>query len=134
MASFKMPAIDPAKAFQFLYIEDCGPCDPGHGSGSCPHCGAEGRYIYYWAEFGKVRGAMAGCYNALTSRIKKDDIDSFMAVLAKKLATGKTLNSWQKTVIRMQQFIAEGKYSTDWCQQKIKEAIAAQKKYAFTRQ
>jgi len=112
-------------------MEDCGPCDDGHFTGNCPHCGAPGRYIYVWAEYGERRGAMAGCYAALTGRIKKNDIDTFMTVLAKKLATGKPLNSWQKTVLRMQQFMSEGKYSPDWCQQKIKEAVADQKKYAF---
>lgn len=131
MPTIKSPEIDASKAFQFLYIDDCGPCDGGIGSGNCPHCGADGRYIYYWAEYGKVRGAMAGCYAALTGQIKMDDIDKFMTVLAKKLATGKPLNGWQKTVIRMQQFMTEGKYSPDWCQQKIQEAVADQKRYAF---
>jgi hypothetical protein len=126
-----MPEIDNTKAFQFLYMQDCGPCDPGCGSGQCPHCGADGRYIYYWAEYGKVRGAMAGCYNALTGRVKKDDIDTFMTVLATKLAKGKPLNGWQKTVLRMQQFITDGKYPAEWCNQKIKEAVADQRQYAF---
>lgn len=130
-STFKMPEIDATKAFQFLYVQDCGPCDPGHGSGTCPHCGADGRYIYVWAEYGKTRGAMAGCYAALTGRIKKDDIDFFMTGLAKKLAKGKPLNGWQKTVMRMQQFIADGKYSPEWCYQKINEAVADQKRYAF---
>jgi hypothetical protein len=74
---------------------------------------------------------IAACFSALTGRLQKGDSDKFMEVLAKKLATGKPLNGWQKTVLRMQQFITEGKYSLEWCQQKINEAIADQKRYAF---
>lgn len=124
---------DPTKAFQFLYMQDCGPCDFGGGSGCCPHCGAEGRYIYYWSEFGEIRGAMKGCYKALTGRIDKDDYTKFMETMCEKQTKDKPLNGWQKTVLRMQQFISDGKYSVEWCEQKIHEAIADQKRYAFSR-
>ena len=76
---------------------------------------------------------MAGCYKALIGVLEKGDDDRFYENMAKKLATGKPLNGWQKTVLRMQQFMTEGKYSTEWCQQKIKEAIADQKRYAFNK-
>ncbi len=33
--------IDSSKAFQFLGVDDC-------GETCCPHCGADGRYIYAW--------------------------------------------------------------------------------------
>ena len=45
--------LDSKLAFQFIGIEDCGSC-------SCPHCGAEGRYIYTWAEFGVAKSAKIG--------------------------------------------------------------------------
>lgn len=122
----KTITIDPSKPFQFLEVKD-------YGYACCPHCGAEGRYIYSWAEYGQVRSAMAGCYAGLTGQVKKDDYSTFMEVLSRKQAQGKPLNGWQKTVLRMQQFIADGRYSEDWCNQKIKEAISQQKQYAFKR-
>jgi hypothetical protein len=124
MATLKHPDINPSLPFQFLVVEDC-------GNACCPHCGAEGRYIYHWAEFGKAHSAMAGCYAALTGRINKDDREQFFETLSKKLATGKPLNGWQKTVMRMQAFIQEGKYSVEWCERKIMEAISDQKRFAF---
>jgi hypothetical protein len=120
--------IDATKAFQFLYVDDTG------GDACCPHCGAEGRYIYHWAEFGQVRAAMAGCYSVLTGKLDKDDQDKFMEVLSKKQATNKPLNGWQKTVIRMQEYIQnnnadDGK--VNWALNKIREAVVSQKQFAF---
>lgn len=43
-------------------VDDFGPCDGG-GSASCPHCGAEGRYVInFLCDDGLVRGAMRGCF------------------------------------------------------------------------
>lgn len=115
--------INPALAFQFLGVKD-------YGSTCCPHCGADGRYIYSWAEYGVVHSAMAGCYAQLTGRLAKSDYDKFFENLSKKQASGKPLSGYQKTVARMQQFIQEGRYSAEWCEQKIKEAIQSHYQYA----
>jgi hypothetical protein len=49
------------KIITVLGVKDCGPCDP-EPTGVCPHCGADGRYIYsFLCEDGTVRGAMKGC-------------------------------------------------------------------------
>lgn len=56
-ASAKLPAI-----IAIVGVHDGGPMDGGFGSAQCPHCGAEGRYVYtFICEDGKRRGAMAGC-------------------------------------------------------------------------
>jgi hypothetical protein len=56
-ASAKLPAI-----VAIVGVKDGGPTDGGYGSAICPHCGAEGRYVYsFICEDGKRRGAMAGC-------------------------------------------------------------------------
>lgn len=127
MPTFKTDEIDASKAFQFLYVEDT-------GGSCCPHCGADGRYIYVWAEFGKIHSAMAGCYAALTGKLNKDDYAHFMEVLSRKQASNKPLNGWQKTVLRMQTYIQtniadEGK--VNWAQSKIRDAISDQKRFAF---
>jgi len=50
------------KIIYFIGLNDYGPCDRGHGSATCPHCGAEGRYVYaFICEDGTTRGAMKGC-------------------------------------------------------------------------
>jgi hypothetical protein len=47
------------KVVRFLGVEDMGEEADAH----CPHCGAQGRYIYYFeCEDGTRRGAMKGCY------------------------------------------------------------------------
>lgn len=43
-----------------LRVYDAGPVDLG--GGRCPHCGAEGRWIYsFLCDDGKVHAAMSGC-------------------------------------------------------------------------
>jgi hypothetical protein len=112
--------IDPAKSFQFLAVADGGP-DSGT---RCPHCGAEGRYIYQWAEYGVMHAAMAGCYKALTRNVKKDDLSQVWEGIHFKQSRQKALNSWEKTIIRMTEFKTEGRYSAEWCDAKITEALS----------
>lgn len=114
--------IDPNKPFQFLGVEDC-------GEASCPHCGADGRYIYHWSEYGQVKAAMAGCYQTLTGKVEKGDYEKVMESIAKKQSRNKSLNGWERTILRMQQFKMEGKYSIDWCESKITEALSIRKSF-----
>lgn len=124
--------LDTDAPFQFIGVDDTGP----ESHACCPHCGAEGRYIYRWAEYGKVRGAMAGCFAALTGKIKKNDVDSYIQRLSVKLAKNKPLNGWDRTVVRMQKYISdnlgdEGK--AIWANGKIREAVADAKRYQAER-
>lgn len=119
--------VDASKAFQFIGVENC-------GHACCPHCGAEGRYIYTWSEFGNVRSAMAGCYAALTGRITKDDVSAHIERLSVKQAKNKPLNGWDKTILRMLDYISsnasdQGKVS--WAQSKISQAVSEAKAYQF---
>lgn len=42
-------------------VRDGGPCDGG-ATATCPHCGADGRYVFYFVCVdGSRRGAMSGC-------------------------------------------------------------------------
>jgi|GEM_PF-7099414 len=125
----KIVKIDETKPYQFLYMTDHGSRLDGDGT-CCPHCGADCRYVYHWVEFGEMRGAASGCYAALTGKIKMDDYDSFIKKLAENQTKNKPLNGWQKTVVRMFEFIEQGKYSAEWCNEKIWEAIRDQKSFA----
>lgn len=122
--------IDASKPFQFLEVLDCGP-DSG---ACCPHCGAEGRYIYSWAEFGQVRSAMAGCYAALTGHLKLNEVDQFIQTTMDKVARKKPLSGWNKTVLRMLEYADTNKADqgkVDWAWGKIKSAVIENKQYAF---
>lgn len=117
--------INSSLPFFFVGVDDTGP----ESGARCPHCGAEGRYIYRWTEFGQPHAAMAGCFEMLTGKIKKGDYEEVMIGIAKKQAKNKPLNGWEKTIVRMNQFKAGGKYSEEWCNQKITEALSQRKVY-----
>lgn len=119
--------------FHFLYIEDCGPCDDGHCAAVCPHCGSEGRYIYHWTEDGQERAAMAGCYKALTGHLRKGEYEHYMELLSEKQAKNKTLNSWDRSIIRLLDFKKTGRYPEMWCDQKINEQLSERKKFLAKR-
>lgn len=121
--------IDASKPYQFLGVED-------HGETCCPHCGADGRYIYSWAEFGKVYSAMAGCYAALTGKIEKGDVDCHIERIAIKQAKNKPLNGWDKTIIRMMAYKSAnygdaGKCA--WADRIISEAVSSAKAWSYSR-
>ncbi len=112
-------------SFKFIEMRDC-------GSTNCPHCGSEGRYIYTWEQDGKVYSAMAGCYKALTGKLEKGEASRFYEILAEKVVKNKTLNGWDKAVLRMQEYIKAN--ITDvkkviWAENKIGEALSQRKKY-----
>lgn len=109
-------------AFKFIGIKDC-------GSTSCPHCGAEGRYIYTWEENGVQRSAMAGCYKMLTGNFEKGENEKYFELLSEKQAKGKELNGWDKTVIKMLEFKKNGTYPESWCNEKINNALTERKNF-----
>ena len=76
---------------------------------------------------------MAGCYKALTGKLEKGEKEKYFQLLSEKQARGKQLNGWDKTVIRMLQFKQEGKYSPNWCDDKIDEALRQRKQYLSRR-
>lgn len=127
MPEVKTIQVDANMPFQFVEVTDC-------GNACCPHCGAEGRYIYTWAEFGVLKSAMAGCYKALTGKIKKDDVTAHIERLSVKQAKNKPLNGWDKTILRMLDYV--NKNSSDnskvnWANGKIWDAVREAKSYSF---
>lgn len=108
--------------FKFLGVEDC-------GATSCPHCGAEGRYIYTWEEDGIPRAAMAGCYKALTGHINKDDKQLYFELLSEKQAKNKPLNGWDKNIIRLLQYKSDNTYPKEWCDKKINDVLSERQIY-----
>jgi hypothetical protein len=121
----KVIKVDSTLPFVWECINDTGP----ESGATCPHCGAEGRYIYNWFEFGERRAAMAGCFEAMTGRIKKCDKTRVMLLIAKKQSRNKPLNGWERSILRMEQFKSAGKYPAEWCDQKISETLSQRKSF-----
>ena len=111
-----MTTIDKNHTFKFIGVTDC-------GETCCPHCGADGRYVYTWEMDGVEFSAMAGCFKALTGRMCKDDEARYWILLAEKQVKNKPLNGWDKSILRMLEFKQSGKYPAEWCDQKIKETL-----------
>lgn len=69
------------------------------GNASCPHCGAEGRYVYTFAcADGTTRGAMAGCFKKFRKHRYAKRMER---ILTKALAAhkqGRKLASWDTDV------------------------------------
>lgn len=118
--------------FRFLYVKD-GRIPVGVGFDEqpaiCPHCGAEGRWIYTWIENGEMRGAMAGCFSKMFRDKDLGEINNAIIKSRTKEAKKEALNGWDKTIIRMDTFMQQGKYDKSWCESKIREAIMSRESY-----
>jgi hypothetical protein len=108
--------------FKFIGVKDC-------GETCCPHCGADGRYIYTWEMDGVVTSAMAGCFKELTGRMSEDEESRYWVLLAEKQVKNKPLNGWDKSILRMLEFKQSGKYPSEWCDNKINETLRDRKIY-----
>lgn len=106
--------------FKFIGIEE--------GS-LCPHCGADGKYIYTWEEDGVSHSAMAGCYKSLTGMLEKGEDERYFEKLAEKRIKGKDLTGWDKSIARLLQFKQDGKYPAEWCDEKIRQQLSERKQY-----
>lgn len=82
-------------------VEVEGITDAGEGGGtSCPHCGAEGRYItWFITEDGVRRGAMAGCFKLFP----KSRYAAIVATILEKerdyARAGRQLASWDRAIL-----------------------------------
>lgn len=95
-----------------LNVHDGGPCDGGYGSATCPHCGAEGRYIIeFLCDDGSTRGAMKGCFqlfrgsNTLTSKLVQEAFERKRAAKENKT---KLASWWADMIAEVADFKANG--------------------------
>lgn len=94
-----------------LGCEDHGPCDQG-ASACCPHCGADGRYVYsFLCEDGTVRGAMAGCLGRFPKHKFASKIKSIMDKERKYRSTGWKLPTWDVAILDAGISLADKKIS-----------------------
>lgn len=82
-----------------VYIENLQ--DTGEDSGArCPHCGAEGRYIYWFrCEDGKLHGAMKGCFKLFPKSKFAELHEKLLAKQADYQKKGWKLASWDQEVV-----------------------------------
>jgi hypothetical protein len=96
------------QVIEILGLEDSGE----FGNARCPHCGAEGRYVYHFTcADGTTRGAMKGCF----SHFPKHRYAQRMARIAGKendlRGSSRTLASWDLEVAEAIRAFADGTLS-----------------------
>lgn len=100
------------------------------GAGTCPHCGAIGRYIYYFlASDGEMYGAMRGCFQ----RFPKSKYFQRLAEILRKQEQakrkGRTIASWDQLVLDAIYSLTAGKRTTEAVDEIIRQADNAKRAY-----
>jgi hypothetical protein len=87
----KGPAPDLPRIIRFDGRSDAGE----YGAATCPHCGADGRYVWsFLCEDGTRRGAMAGCIRLFPVSAVADEHRKIMERQADREKKGRNLASW----------------------------------------
>jgi len=90
------------KIIRFIALHDAGPSDGGKGNDVCPHCGADGRYVWeFECDDGTRRGAMRGCVKLFpTSRTALEDqrLIEKEQELRRSYGPQAKLNSWDTKI------------------------------------
>lgn len=77
-------------------VEDGGPT----GGTFCPHCGAEGRYIFHFlAEDGKQHGAMKGCFRRFPKHPLAAEAAELLERQRERQRKGQELSGWDQTML-----------------------------------
>lgn len=110
-----------------LYIErvhDCGPMEEGRG-GACPHCGAEGRYIYiFLCSDGTTRGAMKGCLSKFKMHPFAKAAQRILEKEQENRKKGWKLASWDVATMDAVHAFAQGEITEDEASARIRQATA----------
>jgi hypothetical protein len=95
-ASARKPISDLPKVVEITEITDAGE----FGGASCPHCGADGRYItWFLTEDGQRRGAMRGCFALFPKSRYADRVERILQKERESAKTGRNLASWDREVL-----------------------------------
>lgn len=117
------------KILAVLDREDHGSCEDG-ASAICPHCGAEGRYIFrFVCADGKIHGAMSGCIQLFPKHRLTDKV---MAVFEKRDRYEKAkwvLPSWDQAVVGACYDLGAGKIDLPAWESIVRNAFAKRDAY-----
>lgn len=98
------PYADLPKVVMIDHVEDAGE----FGGTNCPHCGAEGRYIYWFTcEDGTQRGAMKGCFGHFPKHQFVQYHERIMDKQKENAKKGWKIASWDaETLDAIEKFVA----------------------------
>lgn len=81
-----------------------------YGNATCPHCGADGRYVWtFRCDDGTKRGAMAGCIKLFPRSALVDEHQRLLERAADRKAKGWQLASWDQAKLEAIEQVANGK-------------------------
>lgn len=130
MATAKHIYSDLPKIVYFIGLDDSGE----YGNANCPHCGADGRYTYYFVcDDGTTRGAMKGCL----SKFKMHGFAKIHATLLEKQKDYSRKNwklpSWDLRMLEVIEQFGRGEISEHDAQVSISNAKQAASNYRKSR-
>lgn len=91
MTTTATPQATLPRIIRFVGVHDSGE----FGNATCPHCGADGRYVWtFITEDGVQRGAMAGCIQKFPVSKLADEHKRIIDRQRQRQAKGQSLASW----------------------------------------
>lgn len=91
------------------------------GAATCPHCGADGRYvIHFVCEGGIERAAMAGCFKLFPKSALADESLKILERKADREKQGRSLASWDLRKWEAIEQVAAGTMTVDEAQRIIR--------------
>jgi hypothetical protein len=110
-------------------LQDYGPCEGG-ASAICPHCGAEGRYVYsFLCDDGTRRGAMRGCFSKFPRHKFAVESARILDKEADYKKKGWNLPTWDSEIKAAIFDFADGKISEAEAERVIRAAQARRDAY-----
>lgn len=120
---------DLPKIVVVLGVTDYGPCDGG-ASAVCPHCGAEGRYVYtFRCVDGSTRGAMKGCLSKYPRHIFASESQRLLDKEADYKKQGWNLPSWDVEIKDAIFAFADGSISESDAMSRVRTAQETRRRY-----
>lgn len=109
MARKPAPRTDLPKIVRFDGVTDSGE----YGAATCPHCGADGRYVYHFTtEDGQRGGAMAGCIQLFPVSALADEHKRILERQKDRDKRSQKLASWDVAKLEAIDAVAAGTMST----------------------
>lgn len=118
------------RVIEVLEVIDCGPGP----SVSCPHCGADGRYITrFRCDDGTTRGAMSGCFKLFPAHRFCLRVDEIKRREIEAERQGRRLASWDQAILDAIRAFASGERSEAEVDRVIKIEDARKKSWCKSR-
>lgn len=116
-----------------LGVTDHGPCDMG-ATAICPHCGAEGRYVYrFMCDDGTTRGAMRGCISKYPRHPFAEESRRILDKEQDYKLKGWQLPSWDREIKEAIFAFAEGDISEQEAEGRVRRAQEARRRHRARR-